>query len=250
VRISGQRSKDDRSRKVVISICSNTKCILAANILRSYINDLLKEIERLKQQTSTPQSENQQKSQSNTPEPSAATNSGNPLVRDDAWFVPLDQSPIFIGEAACTAFSSRLRQVLLARTHYIQDGQILHAAEENAPWPSRPQAYLLVESVIATVGQCYHLSSLASVRSILEKAYTDRSSLSQMQECKLFALFALAQVYSPRLAEVPNMVFPGLPYFARARSLLPVLPERATANHVEILICFVSNDSLATTIDC
>lgn len=169
-------------------------------------------------------------------------------MRDDAWFVPLDQSPIFIGEAACTAFSSRLRQLLLhtqaeihiARTHYIQDSQILQAANEKAPWPSRPQAYLLVESVIATVGQCHHLSSLSSVRGILEKAYTDRSSLSQMQECKLFALFALAQVYSPRLAEVQDTVFPGLPYFARARLLLPVLPERATADHVEVLICLVS----------
>jgi glutaredoxin-related protein len=166
---------------------SYVKGITTTDNYRSYINDLLKEIERLKQQASTSQSDTQQKSPSNTPEPSATTNSGNPLVRDDAWFVPLDESPIFIGEAACTAFSSRLRQLLLhtqaeihmARTHYIQDGQIMQAAEENAPWPSRPQAYLLVESVIATVGQCYHLSSLSSVRSILEKAYTDRSSLSQ-----------------------------------------------------------------------
>ena len=208
----------------------------------------MKEIERLKKHASTPQSDDQQQSQDNTPEPSATTNSGNPLVRDDAWFVPPDQSPIFIGEAACTAFSSRLRQLLLhtqaeihiARTHYIQDSQILQAADEKAPWPSRPQAYLLVESVIATVGQCHHLSSLSSVRGILEKAYTDRSSLSQMQECKLFALFALAQVYSPRLAEGQDTVFPGLPYFARARLLLPVLPERATADHVEVLICLVS----------
>ncbi|KAG9666194.1 putative fungal-specific transcription factor, partial [Aureobasidium melanogenum] len=212
-----------------------------------YINDLLKEIERLKQQASTPQSDNQQQqSPSNTPELSATTDSGNPLVRDDAWFVPLDESPIFIGEAACTAFSSRLRQLLLhtqaeihmPRITYVQDGQILQAADENAPWPSRPQAYLLVESVIATVGQCYHLSSLSSVRSILENAYSDRTVLNQMQECKLFSLFALAQVYSPRLAESQHAVFPGLPYFAKARALLPVLPERATADHVEVLICF------------
>lgn len=208
----------------------------------------MKEIERLKQQDPSPQSDDQQQSHSNTPELSATTDSGNPLVRDDAWFVPLDESTIYIGEAACTAFSSRLRQLLLhtqaeihiARTHYVQDGQILQAADENAPWPSRPQAYLLVESVIATVGQCYHLSSLSSVRSILEKAYTDRSTLNQMQECKLFALFALAQVYSPRLAETQHTVFPGLPYFAKARALLPVLPERATADHVEVLICIVS----------
>ncbi|KAK6002093.1 hypothetical protein QM012_001731 [Aureobasidium pullulans] len=210
-----------------------------------YINSLLKEIEHLKQQTSTPQAESQQQSHSNSPEPAATTDSGNPLVRDDAWFVPLDESPIYIGEAACTAFSSRLRQLLLhtqaeihmPRRHYVQDGQILQAAHENAPWPSRPQAYLLVESVIATVGQCYHLTSLSSVRGILEKAYTDRTSLNQMQECKLFSLFALAQVYSPRLAESQHRVFPGLPYFARARALLPVLPERATADHVEVLIC-------------
>lgn len=175
------------------------------------------------------------------------------MVRDDAWFVPLHESPIFIGEAACTAFSSRLRQLLLhtqdevhiARTLYVQDGQILQAANENAPWPSRPQAYLLVESVIATVGQCYHLSSLSGVKSILEKAYTDRTALNQMQECKLFALFALAQVYSPRLAESQHAVFPGLPYFAKARELLPVLPERATADHVEVLICLVSRGSCA-----
>ncbi|THV64875.1 putative fungal-specific transcription factor, partial [Aureobasidium pullulans] len=215
-------------------------------VRESYINDLLKEIDRLKQQGSTPQSDHQLRSQINTPDPSGNTDSGNPLVRDDAWFVPLDESPIFIGEAACTAFSSRLRQLLLhtqaeihiARTHYVQDSQIVQAADENAPWPSRPQAYLLVESVIATVGQCYHISSLSSVRAILEKAYTDRASLSQMKQCKLFALFALAQVYSPRLAESQDSHFPGLPYFAKARALLPVLPERATADHVEILICF------------
>ncbi|TIA44811.1 putative fungal-specific transcription factor [Aureobasidium pullulans] len=232
-------------------VADNSKCDYPVKdrkttVRESYINDLLKEIDRLKQQGSTPQSDHQLQSQSNTPDPSGNTDSGNPLVRDDAWFVPLDESPIFIGEAACTAFSSRLRQLLLhtqaeihiARTHYVQDSQIVQAADENAPWPSRPQAYLLVESVIATVGQCYHISSLSSVRAILEKAYTDRASLSQMKQCKLFALFALAQVYSPRLAESQDSHFPGLPYFAKARALLPVLPERATADHVEILICF------------
>lgn len=218
----------------------------------SYINELLQEIERLKQQQQ-PQLQDRdsvlrdnetQQSEDGSIEIAATTDSGNPLVRDNAWFVPLDQSSIYIGEAACTAFSSRLRQLLLhtqaeihiARTHYIQDDQIL--PDENAQWPSRPQAILLVESVIATVGQCYHLSSLSSIRSTLEQAYTNRASLSQIQECKLFALFALAQVYSPRLAESQDSLFPGLAYFAKARSLLPVLSERATTDHVEVLICF------------
>jgi len=38
----------------------------------------------------------------------------NPLIEKEAWFLPYDPSPIYIGEAACTGFSTRVRQLLVS----------------------------------------------------------------------------------------------------------------------------------------
>lgn len=175
----------------------------------------------------------------------------NPLIEDDAWFVPHDQSPIYIGEAACTAFSSRFQQLLLntqaethiPRTHYIQDSQLLSTLEDDMDWPPRPQAFLLTEFATATVGKCYHLSSLSVIRSTLERSYKETRSINQLTTCKMFGLFALGAIYSPRSSSSDEGYLPGFLYFSKARNLLRLLPERAVIDHIEVLIIFVRSVS-------
>jgi hypothetical protein len=67
----------------------------------------------------------------------------NPLVGDQAWFQTCKSSlpPIYIGEAACAAFASRLRQLLagdsapshITRAEYTKDAVLSTAAKARTP---------------------------------------------------------------------------------------------------------------------
>lgn len=59
-------------------------------------------------------------------------------------------------------------------------------------------------------------------------------------KCKYFALFAIAQVFSnPHdLSDTSNV--PGLAYFAKAWSLIQIVPERPSMIHIESLLLIVS----------
>lgn len=153
---------------------------------------------------------------------------------------------MWVGEAACTAFSTRFRQLLLnnrteahrPRTQFVQDSQLVTALDAPVQWPSRPQAMLLVETTLSTVGKCYYLSTCSSMRTMVERAYRDTTSLDALSMCKLFTIFALGEIHSSRLSMRDNIPA-GLLYFAKATKLLRVIPERPRIEHIELLILFV-----------
>ncbi|KAK5709395.1 hypothetical protein LTS12_028091, partial [Elasticomyces elasticus] len=149
-----------------------------------YLGRILSENQRLKE-TYTPsvnQTEPRPPPPSHSQLPAATTRSGdsigpgesnanssaqNPLIGDGAWFHPYDPSapPIFIGEAACTAFATRFRRFLtgsnatahIPRTQYVKEANIAAANEDDVRWPSHQHARLLVKTALHQIGHIYHM---------------------------------------------------------------------------------------------
>ncbi|THW52527.1 hypothetical protein D6D21_00961 [Aureobasidium pullulans] len=201
----------------------------------SYIQQLLAENDRLKRNVNDDESHNGITEDTNGDDDEKRGD--NPLIEKEAWFLPYDPSPIYIGEAACTGFSTRVRQLLV-------NPQLDAALNTTAQWPSRPQAFLLVNTAFSTIGKCYHLSPSSAVRTTLERAYQDLRSLDQLAVCKLFVLFALGEAYSIRSPLDNTGALPGLHYFARAKTILRVIPERPKIDHIEILVMFALYNSV------
>ncbi|PYH49251.1 transcription factor domain-containing protein [Aspergillus saccharolyticus JOP 1030-1] len=170
----------------------------------------------------------------------------NPLIGDRAWFHPYDTSapPIFIGEAACTAFATRFRRFLtgsnatahIPRTQYVHDESISAASAGEIGWPSPQQARLLLKIALRQIGSIYHLVLRKSTTEKLEEIYQTGDFNVKVYQCKYFALFAFGEAYSMRNEPSSGSRVPGTRYFARALSLVQVLPERTSITHLETLL--------------
>ncbi|OOF98645.1 hypothetical protein ASPCADRAFT_139909 [Aspergillus carbonarius ITEM 5010] len=170
----------------------------------------------------------------------------NPLTGDRAWFHPYDPSapPIFVGEAACTAFATRFRRFLtgsnatahITRTQYVREENIAAANAGDISWPSLHQARLLLKIALRQIGFIYHLVLRKSTLEKLEEIYQTGDFECQVNQCKFFALFAFGEAYSMRNEPASGSRVPGTKYFARALSLVQVLPERTSITHLETLL--------------
>lgn len=173
----------------------------------------------------------------------------NPLIGDRAWFHQYDPSatPIFIGEAACTAFATRFRRFLtgsnatahIPRTHFVQEHIIATANGADVQWPSLQQARLLVKIALHQIGRLYHLVLRKSTLERLEEIYQMGDFGNTINQCKFFALFAFGEAYSLRSEPASGSRVPGTSYFARAMALVQVLPERTSITHLETLLLLV-----------
>ena len=180
----------------------------------------------------------------------ADTHVQNPMLGERAWFQPYDPAspPIHIGEAACTAFATRLRKVLtksettthMPRTQYTAESTLMKIRNPAIQWPSLPQARLLIQIVFSQVSRVYHLVLRKSTIDQLEDAYRDGNFDDPVLTCKLFALFALGEVYSARSNSTLECNVPGAAYYVNAMTLIPILPERPSLTHIETLLLLVS----------
>lgn len=156
--------------------------------------------------------------------------------------------PGLVGEAADTAFTTRFRQALandqniqhMPRKHYVFDSTLASLADAKCPWPPVSRARLLVKFAMDTVGSCYHCVRWSEVFSALKKHYPIPSSPDSVLSCRLWALFALGEVYSSRTMSISDGDFPGVAYFARASRILRNLRERPQIEMVEVLLLLVS----------
>lgn len=172
------------------------------------------------------------------------------MLGERAWFQPYDPSspPIHIGEAACTAFATRLRKVLtksettthMPRTQYTPESTLMKIRNPAIQWPSLPQARLLIQIVFSQVSRVYHLVLRKSTIDQLEDAYRDGDFDDPVLTCKFFALFALGEVYSARSNSTLECNVPGAAYYVNAMTLIPILPERPSLTHIETLLLLVS----------
>lgn len=177
----------------------------------------------------------------------------NPLIEDKAWFVTDSASwqPIYIGEAACTAFGTRLRQFLngnepvapLSRSKYSKHKAFLRMAAP-APrfeWPNRAYAHLLLKVALRFLGNDYHLMLRKSTIDRMQAIYDTQKLDDPVFVCKLFALFSMGEMYSNRrLGSTKGPDVPGTGYFVQAMSLTQDIHEEASVVYVEALLIIVS----------
>ncbi|KAJ5580268.1 uncharacterized protein N7459_006253 [Penicillium hispanicum] len=176
----------------------------------------------------------------------ADTHVQNPMLGDQAWFQPYDPHtpPIHIGEAACTAFATRLRQVLseskttshMPRTQYTHEATLMKMRDPAISWPSLPRARLLIHIVFNQVSRVYHLVLRQSTIEELEEVYRHGNFEDPVLTCKFFAMFALGEVYSARSDSRLECRIPGAAYYVHAMTMIPILPERPSLTHIESLL--------------
>ena len=168
------------------------------------------------------------------------------MIGERGWFQPYDSSapPVHVGEAACTAFATRLRQVLtqnkatlhMPRTQYTPEAVLYKIRNPMLEWPGLPQARLLIQIVINQVSRVYHLFLRKSTMQELEDIYRRGTFDDPIMKTKFFALFALGEVYSARSNTKSECGVPGAEYYVHAMTMIPILPERPTMTVIESLL--------------
>jgi proline utilization trans-activator len=174
----------------------------------------------------------------------------NPLIEDKAWFVKDHTStqPVYIGEAACTAFGTRLRQFLsgnepvapLPRSVYVEDAVLLPTPAPTFQLPNRIYADRLIKDALRFLGDDYHLLLRKTTGAKLDALYNSQCFDDQVFLCKIFAIFAMGGMYSNRRAKDSGI--PGTEFFVHAMRLFQDIHihEEATVSYIELLLVLVS----------
>ena len=220
------------------------------NIVGSYLDEILNENQRLRKGDGNFRRGETTRNPAPTPGPPAADSgeaARNPLLEERPWFAPMTalEMPIHIGEAADAAFATRFRQALsdvpvdhIPRTDYAMDKDLLMLSEADCTWPSPARAKFLLETSLLSICQCYHIIRKSAVRRDLDLTPRSESSHDNLTTCRLWALFALGELYSTRVPSHGHR-FPGLAYFAQASRLLRFLSERPRIGYMEVLLLLV-----------
>ncbi|KAL4966781.1 transcription factor domain-containing protein [Aspergillus stella-maris] len=173
----------------------------------------------------------------------------NPIMQDRAWFqshnVNESTLPSFVSEVACPAFATRLCQSLIGddastshipRMQYTDEATLNLLSHAGTPWPILTRARLLVRTAIGHANPLFHLTLRKRTVDYLEAIYQNAAFDDPVLVCKYFALFALGEVCSVPSTRLKDGIVPGTAYYARAVSLLPLLPERPNMGHIEALL--------------
>lgn len=172
----------------------------------------------------------------------------NPLLEDRAWFVPNNVSdmPFLIGEAADTAFSTRVQQALsnqahnhIPRTQFASDGSLHYFYGAECDWPGPIRARFLLNVALGTVCTSYHVIRKTVVSESLELAIHSYQACDNLSLSKLWALFAFGELYSARV-KYPSGPFPGAQYFCQAMKILNIPSERPRMDVIELCLLLVS----------
>lgn len=175
----------------------------------------------------------------------------NPLIEDRAWFVTdhTTTQPVYIGEAACTAFGTRLRQFLggnaplapLPQFNYVRDKAFLRMSSPKIELPSQTYAHLLIKVALRFLGNDYHLMLAKTTRSRLDGLYQGEGFEDPVFLCKLFAIFAMGEMYTNQRAVSTrdSALIPGTKYFIQAMTLFQDLYEEASVQYIETLLIMV-----------
>ncbi|KAF6838629.1 fungal specific transcription factor domain-containing protein [Colletotrichum plurivorum] len=163
------------------------------------------------------------------------------------WFISANvfRTPILIGEVADAAFSTRFRQVIsdpsapqpkhILRLNYAPDRELMSLVKSDITWPTPSRSRFLVEVALKYVSRRYHVVRRSTIMENLEQSIHNPSWGDLMLRSKLFALFAIGELYSTR--SIPSEKdFPGMAYFAKASRILGVLDERPGTDSIEIML--------------
>ncbi|KAF2015284.1 hypothetical protein BU24DRAFT_441097 [Aaosphaeria arxii CBS 175.79] len=221
-------------------------------ISSQYIETILKDNERLRATTETPHGNLADDPIVEPPENAAETAEAqesvrNPLLQDRPWFESLASldMPIHVTEAADAAFATRFRQTLgsftkhMPRMSYVPDENIIQLSNTTQSiWPSPARARFLVQAALSTICRYYHMVRKEVVLESLERAIQNDGIADRLTTSKLYALFALGEVYSTKIHNTQSP-FPGLTYFAMCRKMVTVPAERPLLDTLEIVLLLV-----------
>ncbi|KAJ0347377.1 hypothetical protein COL154_007281 [Colletotrichum chrysophilum] len=163
------------------------------------------------------------------------------------WFMNANvfRTPILISEVADAAFTTRFRQVIsdpeepqpkhILRLNYAPDKELMTLVKSDIPWPTPSRSRFLVEVALKYVSRRYHVVRRSSIMENLEQSIHNPSWGDLMLRSKLWALFAIGELYSTR--SIPSeRDFPGMAYFAKASRILGLLDERPGTDSIEIML--------------
>ncbi|KAK7429421.1 hypothetical protein QQZ08_004013 [Neonectria magnoliae] len=220
----------------------------------AYLDDLLAENKRLRNRDETSQARYDSTSKdvsvaSKGPADGSSTIQA-PSLESHPWFFNMNipHTPILIGEASDAAFATRFRQAIsdarhnhLPRINYPTDERLLALSDIDCQFPFPSRARLLVNVALKYVTRCYHIVRKSQILEGLEQTIQNPHSSDSLLKSKLWALFAIGEMYSTRTAAVESN-FPGMGYFARATRVLRIISERPRIDAVEIrlLLSFYS----------
>ncbi|KLP08481.1 hypothetical protein CEK26_009392 [Fusarium fujikuroi] len=212
-----------------------------------YIDDLIAENQRLRQDDAKPRPEPSIPDVSSTETPSSLQGT---LLEERPWFFDMNvlHTPVLIGEASDAAFATRFRQAIsepghshIPRVNYAPDERLLALSDQDCPWPIPSRARLLVNVALKYVSRTYYIVRKSQILEGLEQTILNPHSADSLLRSKLWVLFAIGEMYSTRTA-AKDRNFPGMAYFARATRILRIISERPRIDAIEIrlLLSFYS----------
>lgn len=149
--------------------------------------------------------------------------------------------PDLVAESTDAAFATKFRQALsgqqqkhIPRTEHVNDAVLASRLTSHFRWPSPARARFLVKVAMSTVCRRWYLVRKSTTLEGLEQALRNPAACDLLSTSKLFALFALGEVYSSR-ASLSENEFPGIDYYSDAARSLQVLTERPRIDCVETL---------------
>ncbi|RSL47265.1 hypothetical protein CEP53_009999 [Fusarium sp. AF-6] len=236
--------------------CSYPRKNRLVKVSQQYIDDLVAENQRLRNSRDV---DTKVRPELGAPEAPIATTNGQAeatstlqgtLLEERPWFFDMNvlHTPVLIGEASDAAFATRFRQAIsepghshIPRVNYAPDDRLLTLSDADCPWPIPSRARLLVNVALKYVSRCYHIVRKSQILEGLEQTIQNPHSTDSLLKSKLWALFAIGEMYSTRTA-AKEKNFPGMRYFARATRVLRIISERPRIDAVEIrlLLSFYS----------
>ncbi|KAG9500511.1 hypothetical protein J7337_008991 [Fusarium musae] len=151
----------------------------------AYIDDLIAENQRLRQDDAKPRPE------PSIPDVSSTETSSlqGTLLEERPWFFDMNvlHTPVLIGEASDAAFATRFRQAIsepghshIPRVNYAPDERLLALSDQDCPWPIPSRARLLVNVALKTAakdrnfpGMAYFARATRILRIISERPRID-----------------------------------------------------------------------------
>ncbi|KAF5532490.1 positive activator of transcription [Fusarium napiforme] len=226
--------------------CSYPRKNRLVKVSQQYIDDLIAENQRLRQDDAKPRPE------PSIPDVSSTETSSlqGTLLEERPWFFDMNvlHTPVLIGEASDAAFATRFRQAIsepghshIPRVNYAPDERLLALSDQDCPWPIPSRARLLVNVALKYVSRTYYIVRKSQILEGLEQTIVNPHSADSLLRSKLWVLFAIGEMYSTRTA-AKDRNFPGMAYFARATRILRIISERPRIDAIEIrlLLSFYS----------
>lgn len=170
------------------------------------------------------------------------------FIEPTPWYMDsnIPNTPILIGEPSEPGFATRVVQAIsktmhshIPRSNYPTEEQILLLSDAECPWPVMSKARLLISAALKAVNQHYYVVQRSCIWAVLDRAMDSPDTLDSFLKSKLWALFAIGELYSVR--RIPTgKVYPGLAYFAKATRSLRVICERPRLDGIETRLLLVS----------